>query len=356
MRGDPVRVIEAAYALEADNATWMKGVLEATAPLLRPAGCIGLTAWLYDHRSLDTPLVDGYCTLDASPVLAQTVYDVNLIARRGLIAKAHRMSFGRSLSIASTSDLLPRQAYDEWWIPFMRRGLDAEPAHRQPVDFLAINAIREPHVGLMVGAVTTRYSPPDAAQRALWPHLCAHLATAMRLRHRLATRGGSREPDADEAIVSVNGRVEHATGRAKQRRVTDDLIAAARAIDRARGSLRGQNAAAAVEIWRALVQGDWSLVDYAVEGNRRYLVAKQNAVPTPPETRLSDRQRQILHYACQGHSNKLIAYELGLSPATIATHLQRAARQLGVGSRQALIARCYPLFVDGRLADDGEEA
>ena len=41
--------------------------------------------------------------------------------------------------------------------------------------------------------------------------------------------------------------------------------------------------------------------------------------------------------AAMGHSNKLIAYDLGLSPGTVSVLLQRAARKLGVSSRTALI-------------------
>jgi DNA-binding CsgD family transcriptional regulator len=42
------------------------------------------------------------------------------------------------------------------------------------------------------------------------------------------------------------------------------------------------------------------------------------------------RERQIAGWASLGHSNKLIAYELGLPLSTIATHLRRAVRKLGL--------------------------
>jgi DNA-binding CsgD family transcriptional regulator len=37
----------------------------------------------------------------------------------------------------------------------------------------------------------------------------------------------------------------------------------------------------------------------------------------------------VVTYSAMGRSNKLIAYELGLSPSTVAKHLERARQKLG---------------------------
>jgi DNA-binding CsgD family transcriptional regulator len=55
---------------------------------------------------------------------------------------------------------------------------------------------------------------------------------------------------------------------------------------------------------------------------------------------LTPREKQVCARAAQGHSNKLIAHELGLSTSTVATFLGRAKRRLGVTSRTDLI-RCW---------------
>jgi len=55
------------------------------------------------------------------------------------------------------------------------------------------------------------------------------------------------------------------------------------------------------------------------------------------EDGLTLRERQVVGFASLGHSNKLIAYELGLKPSTIATHLSAAAKKLGLRSRLELI-------------------
>jgi len=57
------------------------------------------------------------------------------------------------------------------------------------------------------------------------------------------------------------------------------------------------------------------------------------------EDGLTLRERQIAGYAAMGHSNKLIAYELGVSESTVATHLSTAAQKMGVRTRVELIRR-----------------
>jgi DNA-binding NarL/FixJ family response regulator len=52
---------------------------------------------------------------------------------------------------------------------------------------------------------------------------------------------------------------------------------------------------------------------------------------------LSPREGEVLRFACLGHHNKLIAFELGLSSSTVRVLLWRAMRKLGVRSREELV-------------------
>ena len=55
--------------------------------------------------------------------------------------------------------------------------------------------------------------------------------------------------------------------------------------------------------------------------------------------RLSRRELQVARAAALGHSDKLIAYELGLAASTVARLLSRARIKLGVKTRLELIAK-----------------
>ena len=59
---------------------------------------------------------------------------------------------------------------------------------------------------------------------------------------------------------------------------------------------------------------------------------------------LSDREREVIAAIARGDSTKAIAAALGVSPHTVAEHVERACRKIGVRGRKALVAK---LFVDG---------
>ena len=60
--------------------------------------------------------------------------------------------------------------------------------------------------------------------------------------------------------------------------------------------------------------------------------------PHPSLAQLTERQREIVHWAAQGLSNKQIARNLGISPETVKTHLHHAFERAGVSGRVALSA------------------
>jgi DNA-binding CsgD family transcriptional regulator len=83
------------------------------------------------------------------------------------------------------------------------------------------------------------------------------------------------------------------------------------------------------ELWRSLAAGGWLIVDHCERDGRRYFLAKRNAPELAQDRALSKRERQVLAYVELGHSNKLIAYWLGLSPSTISTLVSRARKKAG---------------------------
>jgi DNA-binding NarL/FixJ family response regulator len=185
-----------------------------------------------------------------------------------------------------------------------------------------VRAVNPDRSGCTIGVLTRAETPLARSTVTRWKRLSAHLAAGLRLRARLSA---PTKPSADgEAVLRPDGRVEHATGDAKATAARDALKAGARAVDRARGALRRRDADEAVEVWRGLVAGRWSLIDRFESDGRRYLVAHRNAPDVPDPRALTERERQVLGYADLGHPNKLIAYHLGLSPSTVGVLLVRA--------------------------------
>ncbi len=71
----------------------------------------------------------------------------------------------------------------------------------------------------------------------------------------------------------------------------------------------------------------------------RYLVARKNDPLVVGFDALSARERQAVSLVAMGHSNKSIAYELGLAVSTIGVLLSRASKKLGAMTRRELASR-----------------
>jgi DNA-binding NarL/FixJ family response regulator len=120
-------------------------------------------------------------------------------------------------------------------------------------------------------------------------------------------------------------------------RTRTELSEAVHRRERARSKLRRLQPEEALSEWCALVAGRWSLLDEVEADGRRFIIARRNPVPAPPLATLTPEQAQVVGFALLGHSNKLIAYELGLTESGVAMRLSRAAHKLGARSRVAMI-------------------
>src|SRR5438309_493674 len=84
-----------------------------------------------------------------------------------------------------------------------------------------------------------------------------------------AARRSAAPTDAD-TVLTPGGRVEHA-GESSDATL-DVLKDAAKAMARARGSSRHADPPGAVEAWKALVSGRWTLLDHFDHNGKRYIV------------------------------------------------------------------------------------
>src|SRR5262245_1957402 len=73
----------------------------------------------------------------------------------------------------------------------------------------------------------------------------------------------------------------------------------------------------------------WTMVAEFSDGAERYVLLR---LGDATET-LTKRERQILARAALGATNKVIAYDLGLSDSTVRVHIARACAKLGVETR-----------------------
>jgi DNA-binding CsgD family transcriptional regulator len=178
-----------------------------------------------------------------------------------------------------------------------------------------------------------------------WQMLAAHVDSAHRLRQGLSAIEAGDElcpdlPHGAEAIFDANSfRLSDAVGPAREASATAKLREAAVSVDRARGRMRDTDPERALEIWRALVRGRWSMVDWFDTDGRRFVLALPNAPRAMDPRGLTERESQVVGYAVLGQTNKMIAYRLGLSKSRVSMLLRGAMRKLNVQTRGQLVLK-----------------
>ena len=331
--------LDAAYDLVADDQDWLSALLGAVAPALDRG--LGLVAFFYDisnsarvGSSNGVGLrVDPEALANVAPLMQ--AYAPELIERSlggpqlvgttfeylGMVPPA---APGGAPSVRDLIDIGLPAAYLET----MRTS--------QGVEALCVRAHRPEGLGLLIGATLARYGRTSKPFRARWSRVSAHIASAWRLRDQLRQTG--RPLGTPAAVLTPAGKLE-AVAFDPSRGQRDVLKAAVRDRERARGPLRREAPDEARDLWQGLVQGRWSLVDQIDRDGRRFVLARRNEPATPALPGLTVRERQVVSLASQGYANKLIAYSIGLSVSTVATHLARAVPKLNVPARRRLALR-----------------
>ena len=318
MNGDVLSIIEASYAQSADVDAWLDGALTAMQAQLDQGG--GVLARRFQVRP--TSIWQG-------PNRAVGVAPEDVAATDRAAAWLTALPPAEAMAVA-------RKMYPLAPVAVRLSHLIGPPMmthlvtnfSRPVADSLGVVAADPTGHGCVFFRLEDKSPRISRQATALWVRIAAHLVTGYRLARE---RQGKAE-----AVLDPGGKVLH-----RENEVTRDdastLSDAAKGIDRARGRLRRVDPERALALWQGLVSGRWSLVDQFDGDGRRFVVAKRNSITPCAWSALSEREVQILAYLAEGQAPKLIAYQLGLSMATVSANLARIMRKLSVGSRLELV-------------------
>jgi DNA-binding NarL/FixJ family response regulator len=347
MQGDLLAIVEAAYAVAPTDVAWLRGVAQAALPVMQRGG--GLHAYLVDLHAtgapLREPLVVG-APAHWGRAWRKTWWDPFMAT----MSRSHVRALHTFASVIHTTDLFAAisaeiPTYDEylsqtaarhWGASSVLRGTRPAPQVGLFPDSFNVACVDGEGFGCALVA-----NMPDVAPRPVsrqlartWAMVAAHIATGYRLHRKI--QSDSLLTNAD-LVLDARGSVVHATGPASDRWALASIRAIAASAARARTGAVRRDPARALEAWRALALGRWSILDCFDRDGRRYVVAQPNEPCPPRRPKLTRRQTQVVEQVALGHGNKLIAYELGLHPSTVATHLAEAAERLGARTRTELI-------------------
>lgn len=316
MKAGTIDLIETAYRTDVDTTTWLRD-LAVTMP--RPPRSHGVVSYLYRLTLEGRVEIDDVAEID----VPTSLLSVTKSAVAAMPPDYVRQTW------ATVPATMALQTGDEATRTQTRAALHGLYGHVGIKDILVLNGIDPTGAGVYIGALTGEEASLTRREQTTWSRVASHLAAAYRLRRA--------QPSEPEAILSARGRIEHAIDAATTRDARESLRDAALAIDRARTNRWRAHDAEAVEMWHALVAGRWTLIDRVDNDGRRYFIARKNDPEVARHHALTRRELQVVGYAVLGHSNKLIAYEMGLSVSTVAGYLASASDKLGVGARTALI-------------------
>jgi DNA-binding CsgD family transcriptional regulator len=318
-KADVLSIIEAAYDVDSDEQTWLTNIIEAACPHVDSGH--GVSAYTWDARGGALAIrtwVDRGSEFPAKRYLEALSLATPEYVRRSWLSK--------SCSTASSV---------EGWEREPGRALLGEMGIH---DVFAVNAKNPDGIGCMVGAPMSSMRRASRDEVRLFGRISAHLAAAYRLRVRLAEERVTSAVDHADAILSPSGKVEHAAEPAVESAARDALRDAVRRLERVRARGKRHDADEALAGWKGLVRARWSLLDRFERDGKRYVIALSNEAARHGLDALSSRERQVLALAALGHSNKVIAYELGLSDSTVRVLLVRVFRKLGVRTRGDAVA------------------
>jgi DNA-binding NarL/FixJ family response regulator len=331
VKSQVLRVVEAAYAPGGDEQ-WLTGVAETALNALGVGRGVATYTFYVPPEPTAKPLIETYVPRGGLDLGRD---DLEALIEHAPVALARKMFEFNGVSTMTE---------------YLNASLQSMPfaeGQMAPVGFqdaLGIVSINPSGRGIVITTGLPEPTRLPPAFKRTWSRVMAHLSAGLRLRSDAAGLRPRGEPaglhpgsapaqPAVEAVLAPDGKVLDASGPAREREARAALRLA---VDRARSS-QEQDPAAALELWRGLVEGRWSLLDQFDSDGRRFLVARANTVQAPPLRKLSPAERQVVALAALGRTNKLIAYELGVSVGTVGTLLSRAMHKLRLGSRVQLI-------------------
>lgn len=329
-----IDVAEAAYDLEVEATEWLPRVVQSGVELFDLGfGNIAMLGGGFRGDSLAT--VTQIVTSDGKPDLAvammTAVQEIGPETIREHTAKATSSRVLETLSTQLQDDPSSYQTYTK---------------HLACGDVVSLHAHDPDGHGVLISMPSDEMAdiPPEVART--WERTAVHISTAYRLRRRLgaAVKSGGYALtdlplDAEALLDPTSFSLKEAVGDAQNENTATAIRDAALRVDRARGKLRRDDPDEALDLWKGMVRGRWSIVDWFDTDGRRFVLAKPNAPDLGDPRGLTEREHQVVTYASHGESSKLISYRVGISPQQVSKLLRSGMKKLGVKTTAALVEK-----------------
>lgn len=324
-----IETVERAYRLDGTEAEWLDGVVTAAWPDV-DTGC-GVYAFTNNE---DVPNFQGapvFAARDLDPEIASRLEELNRAAPPDVAEMLRKQ-------LVTCGGLEQTLGADHAIVKSLRFVM--KPAN--VTDGFSLFA-RDAQGGSITLASLSRSTVSLAPRvRGIWRRVGLHVASALRLRRKLAGHATVRE-----ALLDPSGKLQDASDfLAGEPSAQAVLVRAVAAMEKARSEAMRGSPERAFALWQGLVAGEWSLVDHWESGGRRYLAAYRNRPELRDPRALTPRECATLKYLALGASNKDIAFALGLPAGTVSSSVTKVMKKLGVKRRVDLALLADPSRMD----------
>jgi DNA-binding CsgD family transcriptional regulator len=313
-----VDVVEAAYTLDGDHHAWLTRLAEAARPSLDRG--LGVVAYVGETRTLRPVDVAMVGVTEGVHRLLRAVGE----RAAGEVDETYLGQPMRFVSVSETT-FFGDALRSDWEETGRACGL---------VDGVSVYVHSTANRTVHLFAGSASLERPSARERRAWLRVASHIAAGHRVL-TLLSQGGPMDAQCD-AVFDPCGRLLDARNEATTPTARKALRDAVCAMERARGPMRNSATGRALELWRGLVAGRWSLVDRWDSDGRRFIVAIENAPESVDPRALRPREGAVARLAAEGAGPKDIAYALGISQSNARAVLASALAKLGLSSRAEL--------------------
>lgn len=324
MKVDSIRIIEAAYAAVPSEESWLSGIGEHFLPFTPGLGVL-VTAWDLQARAPTLRRAITVGMRDELATLFRGIYGTIARDRADLLSvllAPHPSVACWMMAVGQRYRLFPEEEAGR-----MREALGRIGCQ----DSLGVLSRERSGATVLVSIPFARAAPVPSRTLGQLSRVTAHVCSAIRLR----TRASGEDV---EAWLAPSGKLLDARGSARDREARESLGVAVRKVERARGHLRRTSPEEALDLWQALFEGRWSIVEQVESDGKRMVLARRNEPGVSDPRSLTPGERDVLAYVALGHSNKYVAYLLGVTAGAVSSRLASALRKLGVCSRREAIA------------------
>lgn len=317
---DPFAILDAVYSISKNEGAWLEGIVNASHAYDFGDGAAAYTATMGAAPSIKAIANQSHFPSAVVHMMAEQMPP-------HYFSRAHA-----PMPLTRAREFFPRVEREiELAGPSFYDGVI--PEFKPPEAWAVIGGDLGVETTTLVFHCQPGQAPSDRDRMHL-DAIGAHIGSALRLRALLRSDPSADGPTVD-AVISPDGRILDARGDTKERDVQAPLIEAVRRLEGAK--LRSATTEERLEIWTALVEGRWSILERVETDGKRVLLVHRNSSRSTPLHILSPHEQAVATYAALGHSFKYISYELGIPLATVAVRLKSAIRKLGLRSRGELI-------------------